>query len=323
MIFVGAACEYFDAEAGHWLCAKVVAVDEDMSRVKIDLVPDYWLRQGSSRLRQLLHPEDIDSRAATQELPVHSSNGGADIQDVQCVDVHPSNGDADIHDVHSVQVHQANVGADIQAAQSVQVYLSTGGGTGLQCVQPVQVCPSSGGTADIQIVQPAHMQQQRQLQPQQNRFPVLPNTVPMVDGVERLEPEEIHLQLCTGDCLLVDVRGDDRICGWIAGSAHIPAVEKGEWVLGARMAELASAWSSRHLVVFHCQYSCHRAPHCANTYKEHAPPGQRVGLLAGGFRGWEQCGLPIQKPLVDDCAEKGADSFALLQGFECARRAGA
>jgi len=233
--------------------------------------------------------------------------------------------------------------ADIQLLQPLQVNPSNGGATDIQPVQPLEVHPSNEGTADIQPAQPvqhvqAHQsnvgmddipheqteQQQRpRLQPQQQRFPVLPNTVPLVDGVERLEPEEVYHQLCTGNCLLVDVRGEDRSCGWIAGSVHVPAVEQGEWVLGARLAELSNAWNSRHLVIFHCQYSCHRAPHCANAYQEHAPPGQRVGLLAGGFRGWEQCGLPTQKPLADGCAEKGADAFALLQGLECARRAGA
>jgi len=339
MFVVGADCEYFDAETRHWLCTKVAAVDEDMSRVKVDLVPDYWLRQGSSRLRQVfLHLESADfgALAATHELPMNtSSSGTADVQLVQPAQVHPSNGE---------NAEMSNPGtADIQKLQAVQVRPSYGGTSDIQPVQPVQVHPSNGETADIQPAQVVHFlqahqsnvgmadfqpmqtEQQRrpQLQPQQQRFPVLPNTVPLVDGVDRLEPEEVHRLLCKGDCLLVDVRGEDRACGWIAGSVHFPAVEQGEWVLGARLAELSNAWSSKHLIIFHCQYSCHRAPHCANAYKEHASPGQRVGLLAGGFRGWEQCGRPTQKPLVHSCAEKGADAFALLQGLECARQAGA
>merc|ERR1712159_677162 len=55
-------------------------------------------------------------------------------------------------------------------------------------------------------------------------------------------------------------------------------------------------WKDESLIVFTCQYSAHRAPQCANWYREKAPPKQRVAIMSMGFRGWEGLGLPIKTP---------------------------
>lgn len=45
--------------------------------------------------------------------------------------------------------------------------------------------------------------------------PVILNAVPLVDGVEMLEPNLVKQLLDSGECRLVDVRGDDRQSGLI------------------------------------------------------------------------------------------------------------
>lgn len=142
--------------------------------------------------------------------------------------------------------------------------------------------------------------------------PHLPNTVPTQDGVEHLEPDEVFALLRSEACMLVDVRGDDRSAGLIHGAVHVPAIDK--VMFPARVPDLVQCFAHESLVVFTCQYSAHRAPQCANWYREKAPTQQRVAILAGGFRAWEAQGLPVAAPAADADEDKAADTFAMKQG---------
>lgn len=122
-------------------------------------------------------------------------------------------------------------------------------------------------------------------------LPYIPNRVPTVDGVQHFHPETVAQMLMEGQCLLVDVRGEDRAAGLIEGAIHEPAIDQVPFL--ARVPSLVRRWQEHRVVVFTCQYSAHRAPQCANWYREQAPATQLVAILAGGFRGWEALGLPV------------------------------
>lgn len=119
------------------------------------------------------------------------------------------------------------------------------------------------------------------------------------------------------ECILVDVRGDDRAAGLIAGSVHVPAI--GEPMFPARLPELLRSFANERLVVFTCQYCAHRGPQCANWYREQADQRQRVAVLAGGFRGWEAAGLPVVSATANPNEATAADTFAMQQGMEFAK----
>ena len=121
--------------------------------------------------------------------------------------------------------------------------------------------------------------------------------VPTVPGIDHLEPQKVQELLRNQQCILVDLRSDDRASGLIDGSTHIPAIAKVPFL--TRVPELVQQWAKEKLVVFTCQYSAHRAPQCANWYRELAPASQQVGILSGGFRGWEASGLPVARALTD------------------------
>mmetsp|Transcript_48909 Transcript_48909/g.116257 ORF Transcript_48909/g.116257 Transcript_48909/m.116257 type:complete len:555 (+) Transcript_48909:178-1842(+) len=141
--------------------------------------------------------------------------------------------------------------------------------------------------------------------------PYCPNRVPTVDGVEHLEPKEVHHLLSRRACLLVDLRSEDRAAGLINPSINIPAIA--EVPFYSRIDELAREWQDQRLVVFTCQYSAHRAPQCANWYRAKANPAQRVAILSGGFRGWEAEGLPVSSVAAGREAQ-AADKLALSLG---------
>lgn len=116
------------------------------------------------------------------------------------------------------------------------------------------------------------------------------NTVAVVSGVEHLEPEAVQDLLRRRQCLLVDLRGDDRAAGLIEGAIHEP------WQsFFNRVSQLAQSWANEPLIVFTCQYSTQRAPHSANWYRSAADSRQRVAVLAGGFGAWESRGLPVKQ----------------------------
>mmetsp|Transcript_123887 Transcript_123887/g.246567 ORF Transcript_123887/g.246567 Transcript_123887/m.246567 type:complete len:407 (+) Transcript_123887:72-1292(+) len=146
--------------------------------------------------------------------------------------------------------------------------------------------------------------------------PELPNTVQCVEGVDRLDPFLVHELLENRACALVDVRGDDRSAGSVEGALHFPAV--GEVPFPEKVPELIQMCRNQPLVVFMCQYSCHRAPWCANEYRAQTDPTQKVAVSIGGFRGWEANQLPVLRhpSTLDD--GKGADAYAVGQGLQVA-----
>merc|ERR1719190_294647 len=81
-----------------------------------------------------------------------------------------------------------------------------------------------------------------------------------------------------------------------------------------RVPDLIKCFARETLVIFTCQYSAHRAPQCANWYREKAPHHQRVAILAGGFRAWEANGFPVAMQASVKDEDKAADAFAMKQG---------
>jgi len=137
--------------------------------------------------------------------------------------------------------------------------------------------------------------------------------VPLSQGVERLSPTEVYELLRAGQCLVVDVRSADRASGHIKGSVHEPTSFQAP--LLNRVPKLVAKFSKEKLVIFHCQYSMHRGPQCANWYREQAPTSQRVAVMEGGFRGWERQRLPVvhEQPM-DAQVQAKADVYALSMG---------
>eukprot|EP00747_Dinoflagellata_sp_TGD_P209151 gnl/TRDRNA2_/TRDRNA2_82570_c0_seq1.p1 gnl/TRDRNA2_/TRDRNA2_82570_c0~~gnl/TRDRNA2_/TRDRNA2_82570_c0_seq1.p1 ORF type:complete len:486 (-),score=82.83 gnl/TRDRNA2_/TRDRNA2_82570_c0_seq1:272-1729(-) len=196
-----------------------------------------------------------------------------------------------------------------------------------QAVQPlptqhmVQAQGHAGPPPTQQVLQGQVMQAQQPHpytvpapQPRKYVQPHLPNTVPTIDGVEHIDPEAILelLRQRPSHMVLVDLRGEDRAAGLIEGAVHVPAIDKVPFV--SKVPDLVRQWADHPLVVFTCQYSAHRAPQCANWYREKADPRQRVGILSGGFRGWEARGLPVTSAATGEEQSKAADAFAMQQG---------
>jgi len=149
--------------------------------------------------------------------------------------------------------------------------------------------------------------------PKREPPPVVPNTLELDSGVELLDPDTVHDLMNRRACILVDVRGDDRKVGLIPGAIHEPAI--GEVTFGKRVPGLIERCGSEQLVVFTCQYSAHRGRHCANLYREQASPQQRVGVLQGGFRYWEACGLPVDGATESAATSAEADAYAISTGL--------
>jgi Cdc25 family phosphatase len=152
-----------------------------------------------------------------------------------------------------------------------------------------------------------------------SRFQQIPNPVPLSHGVDRLDPVVVQQFLKSRQCILVDVRGDDRVAGTIEGAIHVPAIDAVPFAL--RLQECVRQWKNKPLVIFHCQYSAHRAPQCANLYKEQAPQHQRVAVMDGGFRGWESLGLPVQQGIQGLDGQHSTNMYALQQGMQFAHLA--
>ncbi|CAE8612923.1 unnamed protein product, partial [Polarella glacialis] len=143
--------------------------------------------------------------------------------------------------------------------------------------------------------------------------PHLPHTVATIKDVEHLEPVVVEelMRTAPNGVVLVDLRGDDRAAGLIEGAVHERAIDTEPFT--RKVPRLVEKWLGKPLVVFTCQYSAHRAPQCANWYREVAAKGQRVAILKGGFRGWEANGLPVQS-LAQGEERKKADEMALQLG---------
>jgi len=147
-------------------------------------------------------------------------------------------------------------------------------------------------------------------------MPEVPRTIAPADGVETLSALEVYEHLRCGTCTLIDLRGNDRAAGIIDGSVHVPAFEEDGTAFVAKVPEHVKQFAGHSFLVFTCQYSAHRAPTCANAYREVASPQQRVAILAGGFRAWEGIGLPV---LAKNEAEgHAADDYAMSAGLRIA-----
>ncbi|CAE7222722.1 ACR2.2 [Symbiodinium natans] len=136
--------------------------------------------------------------------------------------------------------------------------------------------------------------------------------VPLDKGVERLEPEEVFQLLKQKKCVLLDVRDADRSCGFIEGALHEPTSFQNP--LFKRVPELVQKYRGEQLVIFHCQFSLHRGPQCANWYRKQADPNQRVGVLDRGFRGWQQQKLPVVQSHPESQIQAAANRHALSVG---------
>jgi len=157
--------------------------------------------------------------------------------------------------------------------------------------------------------------------------PVLPQTVPLIDGIERMEPHEAYrwLRRCGGGrgCVLIDNRDKDRASGIIDPSLHVAALDM-TGSFWSKLPALIQQLADQELVIFTCQYSAHRGPTCANAYREKANRRQRVALLEGGFRAWEGNGLPVQglngHAATNTLFNREADAYALAQGQQIAKQ---
>ena len=110
--------------------------------------------------------------------------------------------------------------------------------------------------------------------------------------------------------VVIDLRGEDRAAGTIAGARPIPDLE-----FLKDMEAWCAEFKGKPMVAFLCQYSAHRAPTVANHYRKTCPPTQRVVVMEGGFRGWEAHKLPVanQSPQLSQAAY---DNIALKMGGE-------
>lgn len=147
--------------------------------------------------------------------------------------------------------------------------------------------------------------------------------VPLDEGVEVLSPELIEGLVRDGTCLLIDVRGDDRASGLIPGAIHVPAISiQNPFVV--KLPELVEQHRNTRLVVFFCQFCKHRAPFCANLFRDKTNEAdntlQRVAIMEGGFRAWQKLGLPVQGE-GGATAQALADSIARRQGGMLMQRA--
>lgn len=148
--------------------------------------------------------------------------------------------------------------------------------------------------------------------------PDIHNKVPLIAGIERIEPEVVHQMLQSNSCVLVDLRGDDRAIGLIPGAIHCQAIDAIPFM--QKIPGLLQRFQNQPLVVFTCQYSAHRAPQCANWYRESNDPRQRVAIMSGGFRAWEGIGLPVESAGPGSGDKYAADAYALLQGVQFAHK---
>jgi len=149
--------------------------------------------------------------------------------------------------------------------------------------------------------------------PADSPIPGISEGVPLVDGVEVLSADLVKELLKTRKCKLVDVRGADRASGMIEGALHVPAISMSSPFV-SRLPDLLNDWKSERLVIFFCQFCKHRAPYCANLYRQQNDNMQRVGVLEGGFRSWQAQGLPVQDGGGTTSERATADAWALHQG---------
>ena len=182
--------------------------------------------------------------------------------------------------------------------------------------QPATQAFETAQTAQVMEVPVPESRPRRMGRDAKERRWKLVQTVECEDGVERLDPDEVLYDLHAKQCVLVDVRGNDRASGYIDESIHVPCTTEDPFY--PKVQKLVEKLTDESLVVFTCQYSCHRAPTCANWYRAKAPKEQRVAVLEGGFRGWEAAGFPVRKDNFVD--EEAADKHAVEEGARVATK---
>ncbi|CAK0887246.1 unnamed protein product, partial [Prorocentrum cordatum] len=125
--------------------------------------------------------------------------------------------------------------------------------------------------------------QSAQLLPQVYVPPYCPHRVATIPNVEHLTPDAVRSLLSEEKCLLVDLRGEDRIAGLIEGALHVPAAGVGGFL--GRCPELVEQWAepARPLPAMGVSRpSCHSAPapgalrawlpgHCSSTAPARSP----------------------------------------------------
>eukprot|EP00435_Cladocopium_sp_Y103_P028419 s1294_g7.t1 len=149
--------------------------------------------------------------------------------------------------------------------------------------------------------------------------PLIEGRVPTQEGVETIKPSDFKsmweqnlFELFENQegIVVVDLRGEDRAAGTIAGALPIPALE-----FLKDLPKWCANFKGKPIVGFFCQYSAHRAPTVANLYRKDSHPTQRVVVMEGGFRGWEAQKLPVEKQ-SPQLSQAGYDNIALELGSE-------
>lgn len=145
----------------------------------------------------------------------------------------------------------------------------------------------------------------------------LSDEVALVQGVETLSPQLVNQLLKSRTCRLIDLRGADRAAGLIRGAESMPAFCT-QAPFPARLPELVNRCEQDRLIVFFCQFCKHRAPCCANLFRQQTDSAgntmQRVAIMDGGFRAWQKAGLPVHGECKPS-EQATADAFALSEGM--------
>lgn len=146
--------------------------------------------------------------------------------------------------------------------------------------------------------------------PERKELPVIEAQVPKDAGVEGMHPIDFKAfwEQNQQNMIVVDLRGEDRASGVIAGTVHVPAMD-----LLKQIGTYVEKFRDQPIVAFFCQYSAHRAPTVANFFRKSCPSKQRVMVLEGGFRGWEAHDLPIQQ-METTVSQAECDQLALKIG---------
>jgi len=154
--------------------------------------------------------------------------------------------------------------------------------------------------------------------PERKELPLIDGQVPKDAGVEGMHPIDFKAfwEQNQQNMVVVDLRGEDRESGHIAGTVHVPAMD-----LLKEIQKFVEMFSDQPIVAFLCQYSAHRAPTVANFYRKSCPTKQRVMILEGGFRGWEAHDLPTQK-METMLSQKACDELAMKIGKDVSKLTG-
>lgn len=173
----------------------------------------------------------------------------------------------------------------------------------VQGVQNVRSVPSQNVAPNVVAVKVGAPQLRKDTQ-------LIDGRVPTVSGVETMKPSEFKRMWDQNhqSMVVVDLRGEDRASGKIAGSLPIPALD-----FLKDLQQWCAKFEGKPMVCFFCQYSLHRAPTVANHFRKNCQPTQRVLVMDGGFRGWEAQKLPVENQ-SPELSQAAYDNLALKMG---------